>query len=327
MEERKVKNKKPIIIFISILVAFIVLAIIIDGVHVNFEDTDNDSVASNYGDEFIAQLNINGEITNDSSSVLSSNSYDQTFLLNTIDELIDNDNNKGLLLFVNSPGGGVYATDELYLKIKEYEDETRRPVYVNIGEMGASGGYYLAAAADKITINRNGITGSIGVRLNTIYDFSGLLEKYDIKHVNIVSGKNKAMGSSVDTMTKEQKKIYQSVVDEAFDQFVGVVADGRNMSEKEVLKLADGRIYTAKQSLDNGLVDQVATLDETIDLMKQKNNLSKCKVKEISPEASSKWEQLLGTMNSIGKSSKSDIANIFELEDKENEFGVSYLFE
>lgn len=110
-----------------------------------------------------------------------------------------------MILFVNSPGGGVYESDELYLKIKEYQEQTECPVYAVMGSMAASGGYYISAPADKIVANRNTWTGSIGVTIGTLYDISGLLEQYGVKTETITAGRNKAMGSSVEPMTEEQE--------------------------------------------------------------------------------------------------------------------------
>ena len=128
--------------------------------------------------------------------------------------------------------------------------------------MAASGGYYISAPADRIVENRNCWTGSIGVTLGTMYDVSELLDKLGVSTVTITSGDNKAMGSSTEPMTKEQREIFQSLVDEAYDQFVGIVAEGRNMPDKKVRKLADGRIYIAKQALENGLIDDIKQYED-----------------------------------------------------------------
>ena len=121
---------------------------------------------------------------------------------------------------------------------------------------GASGAYMISMAADRIYVNQNTTTGSIGVIMSG-YDMSGLYEKLGIKNINITSGKNKAA-----TFSKEQIEIYQSQVDESYDEFVEIVARGRDMSEKKVRRLADGRTYTAKQAVRNGLVDEIASYEE-----------------------------------------------------------------
>ena len=124
-----------------------------------------------------------------------------------------------------------------------------------------SGGVYIASASDEQYANRITETGSIGVIMST-YDLSGLYEKLGVKEVNIVSGANKDMGTPGKPMTDEQKAILQSFIDEYYNQFVEIVAEGRNMKVEDVKKLADGRIYTASQAVDNGLIDGIKTAEE-----------------------------------------------------------------
>ena len=163
---------------------------------------------------------------------------------------------------MNSPGGSVSTSDELYLKIKEYKDKTRRPVVAYFDNMAASGGYYISAIADKIIANRNCWTGSIGVTIGNMYDVTGLLEKMGIKAKAITSGPNKAMGDPLSGLTEEQEEIFRGLVDEAYEQFVGIVAEGRHMDVELVKKLADGRIYTARQGMENHLIDDIMTEEE-----------------------------------------------------------------
>ena len=124
--------------------------------------------------------------------------------------MIDDGENKGMILYLDTPGGSVLASDELYFKIKEYQKKTKRPVYASMQSMAASGGYYISAPCDKIIANRNCWTGSIGVTLGTMYDVSELLDKIGVKTNTITSGENKAMGSSVEKMSREQREIFQS---------------------------------------------------------------------------------------------------------------------
>ena len=153
----------------------------------------------------------------------------------------------GILLRVDSPGGTVYESEELYRKLVAYKEETGRPVWTYMEHYAASGGYYISAPSDKIYANPNTTTGSIGVIMSG-YDMSGLYEKLGIRSVSITSGKNKDMSK----LTEEQIAIYQSSVDESFDRFVEIVADGRKMTEETVREIADGRTYTAKQAKANG---------------------------------------------------------------------------
>lgn len=214
------------------------------------------------GEDFIAVLPIEGTIqASGSTSIYSGEGYNHDLLMAYVNELIDNDANKGIILRLDTPGGTVYEADELYLKLMEYKEKTGRPIWAYMESMCCSGGVYIASSSDEQYANRITTTGSIGVIMSN-YDMSGLYKKLGIKEVNIVSAENKDMGSAGKPMTSEQKAIYQSVVDEYYEQFVGIVAKGRNMSEAEVKKLADGRIYTAKQAVENGLIDGIKTSEE-----------------------------------------------------------------
>ena len=183
--------------------------------------------------------------------------YQHTTTMEYIDQLIDDENNKGILLYVDSPGGTVYESEELYLKLLQYKEEKGYPVWAYMSHYAASGGYMISMAADKIYANSNTTTGSIGVIMSG-YDMTGLYEKLGIEYVSITSGDNKDSSQ----MNEEQIEIYQSQVDECYERFVDIVEDGRDMSEKAVKKLADGRTYTAKQALSHGLIDEIALYDD-----------------------------------------------------------------
>lgn len=225
--------------------------------------------------DFIAVVPVEGTIqasSNSSSLYGVAEGYNHNLLMNYVDKLMDNNYNKGIILRMDTPGGTVYEADELYLKLKEYKEKTNRPVWAYMESYCCSGGVYIASAADEEYANRITTTGSIGVIMSN-YDMSGLYEKLGIKEVNIVSAKNKDMGSSGKPLTDEQKAIYQSVVDEYYEQFVEIVAEGRNMSVADVKKLADGRIYTAKQAVENGLIDGIKTSEEFDEYVKQQSGV------------------------------------------------------
>lgn len=335
---KKTSLKKPLIIIGAILLGVVLIGggckLMTDRLTGAVEEMVGSSydVNENYVDysgvdtDHIAVITVEGVISSTSaSSVLSETSdYDHQFVLDSIDQAIDNDTNKGLLLYVNSPGGGVYESDELYLKIKEYQKTTGRPVYTYMGSMAASGGYYIAASSDKIIANRNCWTGSIGVTMGTYYDISGLLEKYGVKTVTITAGKNKAMGSYTDPLTSEQVDILQSLVDEAYNQFVGIVADGRNLSKAQVVKLADGRVYTAKQAKKLGLIDEIETFDQAVETFKKDQDLEQCDVIYVTPPTTGLLEQLLGEVKDIKKSS-SDISMVMELMSENGQTPIAYL--
>ena len=193
--------------------------------------------------------------------------YDQQFLLDSLDEIMADENNHGLILHIDSPGGAVYQIDELYLKIMEYKAITGRPIYAAVESYAASGGYYVACAADAIYANRNAITGSIGVIMGEFLNVGELLDKLGVEVTYIATGANKAMGNSYEPLTEEQKAIYREICEESFDQFIGVIVEGRHMDEQTVRALADGRIYTARQALQNGMIDGIESFDDTLQRM------------------------------------------------------------
>ena len=227
-----------------------------------FSSVSGDSNIELPNKDFVGVINIEGEIGASSSNSLTSDStYNHDFYLKYIEKMEKSDKNKGILLYVDSPGGAVYESDEMYLKLMEYKEKTKRPIWAYFASQACSGGYYISMAADKIYANRNCWTGSIGV-IVSLTNCKKLYDKLGIKEIDITSGKNKAMGSQGLELKKEQRGILQSLVDEAYDQFVGIVADGRKMDKSAVKKIADGRIYSAKQAKEINLVDEVGSLKD-----------------------------------------------------------------
>ena len=281
-----------------------------------------------FSSPYIAELSVNGVIQGDTTDSLTSQAtYHHSWTVNKIKALKADTNNKGLIMYVNTPGGAVYEADELYLAIKDYKETTGRPVYSYMASEAASGGYYISAPCDQIIANRNCWTGSIGVTIGTLYDITGLLKKYGVKTVSIHAGKNKAMGSYTEELTEEQQDILQSLVDEAYEQFVGIVAEGRNMDLKEVKKLADGRIYTAKQAKANGLIDEIGTFDEAVQKMKKKYELEGCTVQNITyPKKDSFLLDLLQSASLLkSDDADSELDRLQALMDKNGKFSVTYL--
>ena len=282
-----------------------------------------------YSSPYIGVITVNGTIEGDSDGMLTQQSYHHSWTVKKLKELKEDKNNRGLIIRVNTPGGGVYESDELYFAIKDYKESTGRPVYSYMMSQATSGGYYISAPCDKIIANRNCWTGSIGVTIGTIYDISELLDKYGVKTVTITAGKNKAMGSMTEKMTEEQREIFQSLVDDAYDQFVGIVAEGRKMDEKEVRKLADGRVYTAKQAKKLGLIDEIASYEDAVNDMKKRFELESCNVNKIEyEEDDSLFSRLMRSISSIRTGEAgSDLGNLMALMDRDGKFTVTYLSE
>lgn len=212
---------------------------------------------------YVARLYITGVIQE------ANETYNQEWLLNTIEDLENDANNVGIMLVIDSPGGTVYEADEAYLALRKYKNSGKE-IWAYFKSMAASGGYYIACAADSIYANRNTLTGSIGVIFGPTFDATGLLEKIGVKSENFASGKNKGMLSFNSPVTDEQSAIMQALVDEAYEQFVTIVSQGRKMPLSEVKALADGRPYTANQAKKNGLIDNVGTLENAEDRMKER---------------------------------------------------------
>ena len=207
---------------------------------------------------YVAVINITGTISEDDGAT-----YNQAWLLNTIEDLTYDSANRGILLYVDSPGGTVYESDEAYLALMDYKRATERPIIAYIPSTGCSGAYYISCAADEIYANRNALTGSIGVIMGSSIDLTGLMDKLGIKSTTIHAGKNKNMFSYDEPVTAEQAAIMQSIADESYEQFTQIVAESRGMDLAEVQKLADGRVYTARQAVSNGLIDSIVRdLDE-----------------------------------------------------------------
>lgn len=273
MDNMKPKKKKPsgLLIFLCVIAAFAIIGIIALAIGGGNKDGYNSGV---YGD-YIGKIYVEGTISeNSGKGVLGDGgTYNHQWILDRIDEMIEDDDNKGIMLYVNSPGGSVTASDELYFKLEEYKEKTGRPVYAYFDNMAASGGYYISAGADKIVANRNCWTGSIGVTIGSIYDATQLLENLGIRSVPITSGPNKAMGSATAPLTDEQIGIYQSLVDEAYYQFLDIVSKGRGIDVETLKPICDGRVYTAKQALQLGLIDEIMNEEAAENYMLKTENL------------------------------------------------------
>lgn len=270
------KKNKNIIIGVCIAVG-ILIVLGVSGVLVNRILKTSTFIMKDSGEDmlpqepFVGVVSVKGVIQQQTATgpFELKKGYQHKDALNYIDRMIDSDANRGILLNVDSPGGTVYESDELYLKILEYKEKTNRPVWTYMGHSATSGGYYVSAPSDKIYANPNTVTGSIGVIISG-YDMSGLYEKLGIRPFSVTSGPNKDMSQ----LTEEQIGIYQASVDESYERFVQIVADGRGMTEEEVKALADGRIYTAKQAIENGLVDCISQYDEMkSDMQKEVGNV------------------------------------------------------
>lgn len=249
-----------------------------------------------YSKEYLAALYIEGTIE------AGNNSYNQKWLLNTINQLKNDSKNAGIAIFVNSPGGAVYQADEVYRALQDYRT-TGRKIYVYQGPMAASGGYYISCAGNKIYANRNTLTGSIGVICGQSMDLTELFNRLGIKSETIHSGKNKTMMNYNEPFTDEQRAIMQSICDECYEQFVAIVVGQRNMNISKGYEIADGRIYTANQALKLGLIDSIDTWENMLTNFAEDIDKPGIKVKTYKFEhKQTMMELMMGKVTDIKKS-------------------------
>ncbi|MER3425542.1 MAG: signal peptide peptidase SppA [Nitrospiraceae bacterium] len=185
---------------------------------------------------------------------------------------------KAIILRINSPGGTVTASDIIYHELRAFREKRKVPIVASILDVGASGGYYIAMAADKVVIHPSSVTGSIGVIMFTA-NASGLLEKIGVETTAVMSGPKKDMGSPFRGLTPEERAIFQSVINSFYERFLSVVQEGRPaLAPDQIRKLADGRIYSGEQAKAVGLVDEVGYLDEAIELAKRQAEITEARV-------------------------------------------------
>jgi protease-4 len=171
------------------------------------------------------------------------------------------DSVKAIVLRIDSPGGGVGPSQEIYEEVRKLKG--RKPVVTSMGALAASGGYYIACATGKVYANPGTMTGSIGV-IMPFMNVKDLVEKIGVKGMTVKSGAYKDMGSPLRDMTPSERELLQAVVDNVHMQFVNAVAEGRNLKTEDVMKIADGRIFTGEQARALGLVDALGNLEDAV---------------------------------------------------------------
>lgn len=237
------------------------------------------------------------------------------FLREAIECVADDERVRGVVLRINSPGGTIAGSDYYYTLLKDLKEELDVPVIASMGDVAASGGYYIATVADQIFAERSTLTGSIGV-IVSMYDASELCEKVGVASTPIVSGPMKGMGDFMKKPTPEETAVWQALVDESYEQFLDVVRAGRpwyrgenaeNSENKEnsetaiveerdaeLRRVADGRIYTAKQALELRLIDEIGFLDDAIDAAIEAAGLTPETAEVVRYEELESWTSALG---------------------------------
>jgi protease-4 len=175
----------------------------------------------------------------------------------------DSSSVKAIVLRIDSPGGGVVPSQEIHDAVLRVRNKQNKTVVASMGTVAASGGYYIAAAADRIIANPGTLTGSIGVIMELV-NLEGLLKKVGVEGIVVKSGHYKDIGSPFRKMGVDDRRILQSVMDDVHNQFIEAVAEGRSLDVAAVRTLADGRIFTGRQAVDAKLVDELGDLDDAV---------------------------------------------------------------
>lgn len=227
-------------------------------------------------------------------------------VIRQLHEARDDESVKAVILRVNSPGGSAAASQEVGVEIKKLRAKGKI-VVTSMGDVAASGGYWLAACTDKIYANSTTMTGSIGVYV-PYANWEELYKKIGIYQEKIKSGPHKDILSPERTMTEDERAIVQVMVDDIYNEFVNVVAEGRKMDKEQVRKLADGRIYTGNQAKQLGLVDELGNLYDAIDGTAKLAGISgKPEIKEYGKH--SPWSMLFGANEQAGSLLETIILN------------------
>jgi len=184
---------------------------------------------------------------------------------------------RAIVLRINSPGGTITASDVLYHEISTFKARRKIPVVAALMDVGASGGYYVALAADQIVAHPTTITGSIGVLMLTV-NASGLLEKLGVSASYVKSGGLKDMGSPFRTLTPEERALFQELIDRFYGRFVDLVAQERRIDEARVRAFADGRVYTAGEAQSLGLIDRIGYLEDAVALAREAAGVKEARV-------------------------------------------------
>ncbi len=238
----------------------------------------SETVVEGTGESKIAIISIKGILSNESAEGLF---FEKQSIVDMIkqrlEQAADDTHVKAVLLEIDSPGGGITASDIIYNKIIKFKTDTGKKVVVYMQDIAASGGYYISAASDAIVAHPTTITGSIGVIMPLI-NVSQLINRFGIKDNSIASGDMKEIGSPLKEMTPEEAAILKGIIEEMHMRFVKVVSTGRKLDIETVKKIADGRIYTGKQALENGLIDQLGYLEDAINIAKKLSGLEEATI-------------------------------------------------
>ncbi|MFN0121294.1 MAG: signal peptide peptidase SppA [Blastocatellia bacterium] len=249
--------KRSTLVWTAVIAGIALLAfgaVLIAGVLILSEDGGFSGMGSG---SRIAVIPVEGVITDETAREINKH----------LKQYGDDNRVKAILLRVNSPGGGVTASEEIHREVKRIRDEKKKKIVVSMGTAAASGGYFISAPADLIMANRSTITGSIGVIAEWV-NYKGLADWAKLKPVVVKSGEFKDIGSPTRDMSPREQAFFQGFINNLYNQFVRVVVDGRkgkkDLDEAKIRALADGRIYSGEQALENGLVDELGAYEDAL---------------------------------------------------------------
>ena len=243
----------------------------------------------------IAVIPLTGTITTGGASSLSGSTITPDLVKNYLTKAESDTLVKAIVFRIESPGGEIVPSQEILAEIERVKET--KPIVVSMGGMAASGGYYISTKANKIVALPTTMTGSIGV-ISQVMNIEGLLEKLGIQIETFKGGKYKDMYSGFRDMTPEEEEIVQRMIDEYYESFVDVVAEGRGLSKEEVRNLATGQIYTGTEAKELGLVDELGDLNTAIDLAAGLAGIEAAIVEYYQPPRLTLWS-LLGFFNAI----------------------------
>lgn len=253
----------------------------------------------------IAIVEINGPIRFNQKSQRFL-SYDAATVTRELREFAKRNEIRAIILRINSPGGTVAAVQEIYEEIIKARAKGKI-VVASMGDVAASGGYYIASACDRIVANRGTLTGSIGVILE-LSNVQELFKKIGVKVEVLKTGKYKDSGSAYRQLTPEEKALFENLINDAYGQFVDDIVKGRKMDKQKVLSLADGRIFTGSQALNAGLIDALGNDEDALELAK---TLAKIKGTPRIINESAPWNKVFSMFGEqAGSSSLSEITEI-----------------
>jgi protease-4 len=244
----------------------------------------------------VAVVEVEGIIGGDAARGL-----DTDGVIRVLGEYRDDPAVRAVVLRINSPGGVVAPTQEIFTAVRRLR-EAKKPVVASLGSVAASGGYYVAVAADRIYASPGTLTGSIGVVMQ-LANLEGLLKKVGVEYVVVKAGAYKDVGNMARAMTPEERRILQSLLDDVYDQFISAVADGRGLDPQAVRAFAEGRIYSGRQAQSLKMVDDLGGLEDAIEAAAKMAGLP-AKPKVIYPRRRFSLRELLRNELGLGPVSR-----------------------